>query len=167
MIPICGLIILSHIEKDITKNATKRDKILKKEFNLHTVITYSLLYHQNFKCNIVNYKNIQEYRETVTKVRNKLVELGNILLELAVTYIFLDELNISYQVWKNIYFGGYNKDGVDRDRKMIVSTIEKIFKLCIDKESGAKVSALYHFTIQAFNTFQKAKKPKEKYSFFK
>ena len=160
LILICGPIALSHIEKDATKNATEQYEILKKEFDSHTVTTYSLLYRQIFKCSIADHKNLQEYGEAVTKARNKLVELGNPLPELAVTCAFLDGLDTSYQAWKDMYLGGYSKDGVDRDGKMIVPTIEEMLKLLIDRESGAKVSALSQSTARAFKVFQEAKKPK-------
>ena len=96
MILIYGPIALSHIEKDAMKNATKQYKILKKEFDLHMVTMYIFLYQQIFKCSIADHKNLQEYKEDVTKARNKLVELSNPLPELAVTCAFLDKLDTSY-----------------------------------------------------------------------
>ena len=159
---IYGPIALSHIEKNATKNATEQYEILKKEFDSHTVTTYSLLYRQIFKCSIANHKTLQEYGEAVTKARNKLVELGNPLPELAVTCAFLDGLDTSYQAWKNMYLGGYSKDGVDKDRKIIITTIEKMLKLLIDRESGAKVSAISESTVRSFKAFQEnSKNPKE------
>ena len=53
LVLICGAIALSHNEKDVTKNATEQYEILKKEFDSHTVTTYSFLYCQIFKCSIV------------------------------------------------------------------------------------------------------------------
>ncbi len=165
LILICGPIALSHIEKNAKKNATEQYEILVKEFNLHTVTTYSLLYRQIFKCSIDNHKTLQEYREAVTKAKNKLVELGNYLPKLAVTFAFLDELDTSYQAWNNMYLGGHSKDGVDKDGKIIVPTIEEMLKLLIDRESGAKVSAISESTTQAFKAFQEnSKKPKKRRS---
>ena len=152
------------MEKDATKNTTKQYEILKKEFDSHTVTTYSLLYRQIFKCNIADHKNLQEYGEAVTKARNKLLKLGNPLPELAVTCAFLDGLDTSYQAWKDMYLGGYSKNGVDRDGKRIVPTIEEMLKLVIDRESGAKVSTLSQSTTRAFKASQEAKKPKERRS---
>ena len=97
LVLIRGPIVLLYIEKDVIKNATEQYKILKKEFDLHTVTTYSLLYCQIFKCSIVNHKNLQEYGEAVIKAKNKLVKLKNPLPKLAVTCAFLDGLNTSYQ----------------------------------------------------------------------
>ena len=165
LILICGPIALSHIEKDATKNATEQYEILKKEFDSHTVTTYSLLYRQIFKCSIANHKTLQEYGEAVTKARNKLVELGNPLPELAVTCAFLDGLDTSYQAWKDMYLGGYSKDGVDKDGKIIISTIEEMLKLLIDRGSSSKVSAILESIARAFKAFQEnSKKPKEKRS---
>lgn len=59
----------------------------------------------------------------------------------------------------------YSKDGVDKDGKIFVLTIEKILKLLIDKESGAKISAVSMFIILVFKVFQEIfKKSKEKES---
>lgn len=69
------------------------------------------------------------------------MELGNPLPELAVTCAFLDGLDTSYQAWKDMYLGGYSKDGIDKDGKIIVPKIEEMLKLLINRESGAKVSA--------------------------
>ena len=60
-----------------------------------------------------------------------------------------------------MYLRGYSKNGVDRDGKIIVSTIEEMLKLLIDKKSEAKVSALSQSTTQAFKASQEAKKPKK------
>ena len=92
------------------------------------------------------------------------MELGNPLPELAVTCAFLDGLDTSYQAWKDMYLGGYSKDGVDRDGKMIVPTIEEMLKLLINREIGAKISALSQSTARAFKAFQEPRKPKEKRS---
>ena len=86
------------------------------------------------------------------------MELGNFLLKLAVTYVFFDEIDISYQIWNNMYLGNYTKDGVDKDRKIIVPTIEKILKLLIDKKSKAKVLVTSESTIQAFKAFKEKSK---------
>lgn len=48
------------------------------------------------------------------------MSLGNPLLKLAVTCAFLGGLDTSYQAWKDMYLGGYSKDGVDKDGKIIV-----------------------------------------------
>ena len=153
MILICGPIALSQIEKNATKNVTKWYKILKKEFDSHTVTTYNLFYRQIFKCRIVDHKNLQEYGEAVTKAKNKLVELSNPLSKLAVTCTFLDRLDILYQRWKDIYLGDYSKDGIDKNGKIIVPTIEKMLKLLIDKENGAKVLAISESITWTFKAF--------------
>ena len=70
--------------------------MLKEKFDLHIITMYSFLYHQIFKYSIANHKNLQKYKKAVRKARNKLVELGNLLLELIVTCTFLDRLDTSY-----------------------------------------------------------------------
>ena len=146
LILICGPIALSHIKKNKTNNTTEQYKILKKEFDSPTVTTYNFFYCQIFKYSIANHKNLQEYGEAIIKARNKLVELGNPLTKLAVSCAFLDGLDISYQAWKDMYLGGYSKDGVDKDGKIIIPTMEKMLKLLIDRESRAKVSIILEST---------------------
>lgn len=70
---------------------------MKKNFDLHTIIIYSFFYKQIFNCRIANHQNLQEYKKVITKIKNKLVELGNLLPKLAVNSIFLNKVNILYQ----------------------------------------------------------------------
>ncbi len=64
-----------------------------------------------------------------------------------------------------MYLGGYSKDGVDEDWKIIIPTIEEMLKLLIQRESGAKILAISDSTARAFKVFQEnSKKPKEKRS---
>lgn len=138
---------------------------MKKEFDLHTVIKYSLFYCQIFKCNVTNHKILQEYGKLITKVKNKLEELKNPLPKLAIIYVFLNDLDISYQIWKNIYLWDYTKDSIDKDEKIIIPIMKKIVKLLINKENEAKVSATLEFTIQTFKVFHESlKKPKNNQS---
>lgn len=39
-----------------------------------------------------------------------------------------------------MYLGGYNKNNIDKNQKIIILTIARIFKLLIDKESETKIS---------------------------
>ena len=133
---------------------------MKKEFDLHTVTIYSLFYYQIFKYNIADHKYLQEYGEAVTIAENKLEKLKNLLLMLAVICTYLDGLDILNQAWKDMYLKSYSKDSIDRDRKIIVPTIEEMPKLLIIKESEAKVLALSQSTLRAFKIFQEAQKPK-------
>ncbi len=62
-----------------------------------------------------------------------------------------------------MYLGGYSKAGVDKYGKIIIPTIEEMLKLLIDRESGAKVSAISESTARAFKAFQEnSKQPKER-----
>lgn len=64
-----------------------------------------------------------------------------------------------------MYLRGHSKNGVDKDGKIIIPTIEEILKLLIDKESGVNVLAILKSTIQVFKVFKESfKKPKEKTS---
>ena len=51
------------------------------------------------------------------------------------SYTFLDILDTSYQIWKNMYNRGYSKNGIHKDRKIIILTIEESLKLLIDKKN--------------------------------
>ena len=72
----------------------------------------------------------------MTKAQNKLVKLGEPLPEMFVSFAFLDELDSSYNTWKNMYFSSYSKTMKDKNRKMIQPTIEEILKLLIDQQTG-------------------------------
>lgn len=64
-----------------------------------------------------------------------------------------------------MYLGGYSKDGVDKDWKIIIPMMEEILKLLIDRESRAKDSATSESSTQAFKAFQESfRKLKEKWS---
>lgn len=67
------------------------------------------------------------------------MDLKNPLPKLVVICIFFNRLDTFYQAQGKIYLGGYSKDSIDKDRKIIVPIIEEIFKLLIAKKSGAKV----------------------------
>lgn len=55
----------------------------------------------------------------MTKLWNKLIKLGKLLSEIFVSYVFLDGLNLLYNIWKNIYFLSYSKTLKNKYRKMI------------------------------------------------
>lgn len=44
-----------------------------------------------------------------------------------------------------MYLENYSKNGVDKDRKIIVLKIEKNFRLLIDKKSGTKILVISKF----------------------
>lgn len=94
--------------------------------------------------------------------------MRNPFLELAVIYAFFDRLNTFYQAWKDRYLGSYSKNKIDKNEKIIKSTMEEILKLLINRENGAKVSVVSESTIRALIVFQKSsKKQKKKWSLFK
>lgn len=62
-----------------------------------------------------------------------------------------------------MYLRSYSKDCINKDEKIIIPMIENILKLLIDRKSGAKVSAISKFIIQAFKKLQEnSKKLKKK-----
>lgn len=64
-----------------------------------------------------------------------------------------------------MYLGSYSKDGINKDGKIIIPTIEKILKLLVDQKNGAKVSAVSESIIRVFKVFKEnPKKLKEKWS---
>lgn len=61
-----------------------------------------------------------------------------------------------------MYLKGYSKDRINKNGKIIISIMEEIFKLLINRENGAKILAVSKFTMQAFKVFQKnTTKPKK------
>jgi hypothetical protein len=87
----------SLIERTTGKNATQQYKILENEYNKISISTFSQMYRRVFKCSLFNQKSIQEYDDEVINARNKLIELGRPIDELAVTCAFLNGLDGSYQ----------------------------------------------------------------------
>lgn len=108
-------------------------------------------------------QTLQKYSKSVTKARSKLVELEDLLLQLIVICAFFNGLNILYQIWKDMYLGGFSKDNFDKDGKNIELISKEIFKLLIDKKSRTKILATLMTTIQGFKPFKESsKKPKKK-----
>lgn len=97
---------------------------------------FIVLYWKILQFNISNHKSLKEYEEEVTKAWNKLVKLGEPLPEIFVSCAFLDELDLSYNAWKDIYFSSYNKSMKDKHKKMVQPTIKEILKLLIDRQTS-------------------------------
>ena len=110
--------------------------MLKAEYDGQTFVTFSVLYRKISQCNISNHKFLKEYGEEETKARNKLVELGEPLPKIFVSYAFLDGLDSSYNTWKNMYFSSYSKIMKDKDGKIIKQTVEEILKLLVNQQIG-------------------------------
>lgn len=88
------------------------------------------------QCNISNHKFLKKYGKEMTKAQNKFVELGEPLPKMFVSCIFLDELDSSYNAWKDMYFSSYSKAIKDKDGSMVQPTIEKILKRLIYQQTG-------------------------------
>lgn len=99
----------------------------------------------------------------MTKIENKLVKLKNTLSKLIFILIFFDRLVIFYQAWKQTYIRHYIKDCIYKNGKIIVPIIEEIFKLLMNRKSGAKICVKLQSTLQAFLAIsEKIKEPKRK-----
>ena len=133
---IYGPSTLSIIAKKKDASATQKYQLLKAEYNGQTLVIFSVYYRKISRYNISNHKFLKEYSEKVTKAQNKLVELGELLPEMFISYTFLDWLDSSYNAWKDMFFSSYNKAMKDKNGKMVQPTIEEILKLLIDWQIG-------------------------------
>lgn len=130
---IPSLSALSLIELKSNKTATEQYNYLKDEYNTTTITTYSTLYRLISKCHISNHKSLKKYGEVVSKARNKLKGLNEPMPEVMVTCCFLDRLDASYSVWKDMFLRGYAQNPTKTtDGKIMVRTIEGILKELID-----------------------------------
>lgn len=120
------------------KNATEKYNDLKSTYNKTTITTFFALYRRINRCSLSNHKSLKEYGDEVAIARNKLKALKRPVDELQVTCAFLDGLDSSYQVWKDMFLSSYatnptkTENGVE---VLIVPTIEEIVQLLIDRES--------------------------------
>ena len=155
---ICGPSALSIIEKEKDAFTIKKYQLLKAEYDRQTLITFSVLYRKILRRNISNHKSLKEYKEEVTKVRNKLVKLGERLPEMFMSFAFLDGLDSSYNAWKDIYFSSYTKTMKDKDEKMIQPTIKEILKLLINRQIAQNNgTCLSKSQFRAFKTGQRSR----------
>ncbi len=92
----------SLIERITDKNVTQQYKILENEYNKISISTFAQMYRRVFKCSLFNHKSVQKYDDEIINARNKLIELKRLLDELIVTCVFLNELDESYQEWKDM-----------------------------------------------------------------
>jgi hypothetical protein len=95
--------LFSIIEMNSDKTTIELYNLLKAEYNTLILITFSILYKKIFRCSLVNRKSLREYFDDVVRARNKLRELNDLISKMIVISCFLDELNSSYNDWKNVY----------------------------------------------------------------
>ncbi len=100
---IIDLSSFSIIEMNSDKSATELYNLLKAEYNTLILIQFSILYRKIFRCILINHKSLREYFDDVVRAKNKLRELDDLISEMTVISCFLDELNSSYNEWKNVY----------------------------------------------------------------
>ncbi|MCJ1470081.1 hypothetical protein MMC07_008726 [Pseudocyphellaria aurata] len=155
---ITGPSALSLLDLDSTKNATQQYKVLKDAFNKATITTFSTLYRRVFECKLSDHRSVKEYGEEVATARNKLKELGRPLDELAITCVFLNGLDPSYQAWKDMYLGEYAKNPThlaNGVQTMTIPTIEEVIQLLIDRQSSNQMSSPKGDTTPAFRAMDK------------
>jgi hypothetical protein len=135
---------LSIIEMNSDKTAIELYNLLKAEYNTLILITFSILYRKIFRCFLISHKSLREYFDDVLRTRNKLRELDDLISKIIVISCFLNELNSSYNDWKNVYiiinarFAFVLITIRDKDDKIsffIDLTVEDVMKQLIDRES--------------------------------
>lgn len=169
LILITGPSALSLLELHTEKNETGQYLELKNAFNKTTITTFSTLYRKVFECKLSNHKSLKKYGEEVATARNKLKELGQPMDDLEVTCAFLNGLDSFYQAWKDMYLGAYAKNPtkvVEGTETMIVSTIEEVIQLLIDRQTNTLQSSTKGDSTRAFGAVGKARRgsPRPAYS---
>ncbi len=128
----------SLIEHISDKNATQQYKIFENEYNKISISIFSQMYKRVFKCSLFNHESVQKYYDEIINVRNKFIELRRFIDELTITCVFLNELDDSYQAWKDIWIN--NQDiYIKKNRKNLnVFKIEEILTKLINRETSRK-----------------------------
>jgi hypothetical protein len=99
------------------------------------------MYRRVFKCSLFNHKSIQEYDDKVINVRNKLIELERSIDELTVTCVFLNELDDSYQGWKNMWVNSQDIYIKNNRKDLAVPKIEEILIKLMNRETSQKFNS--------------------------
>ncbi len=148
----------SLIECITDKNATQQYKILENEYNKISISTFSQMYKRVFRCSLFNHKSIQKYDDEIINTRNKLIELRRFIDELTITCAFLNELDGSYQEWKNMWIN--NQDiYIKKNRKNLnVLKIEEILIKLINREAFRKFNLIKNDQSQKNKVFATKKR---------
>ncbi len=128
----------SLIERISDKNATQQYKILENEYNKISISTFAQMYRRVFKCSLFNHKLIQEYDDEIINVRIKLIELRRFIDELTITCVFVNELDKSYQEWKDMRINSQNIYTKNNRKDLAVLKIEEILIKLVDREAFRK-----------------------------
>jgi hypothetical protein len=91
------------------------------------------LYKKIFRCSLINHKSLREYFDDVVRARNKLKEFDDLISKMIVINCFLNELNNSYNDWKNVY--------------MIINT-RFAFVLITIKDKNDKILSFIDFIVE-------------------
>jgi hypothetical protein len=133
----------SLIERTSDKNATQQYKILENEYNKVSISTYAQMYRRLFRCSLFNHKTIQKYDDEIINARNKLAELRRFIDKLAVTCVFLNDLDESYHEWKNMWINAQNIYIKNNRKDLAVLKIEEILIKLVDRETSRKSNIIF------------------------
>jgi hypothetical protein len=128
----------SLIEASSVKNVTKQYKLLKAEYNKISISTYALLYRRIFRCSLINHKSLQKYADEIINARNKLTDLSRSLDELAITCAFLNELDNSYQNWKEMWINSQDIYTKDNKKDLKIQIVENLVIKLLDRKTSKK-----------------------------
>ncbi len=132
----------SLIKRISDKNATQQYKILENEYNKISISIFSQMYRRLFKCSLFNHKSIQEYDDEIINVRNKLIELRRSIDELTITCAFLNDLDESYQRWKNMWINSQDIYTKNNRKDLAVLKIEEILIKLMHREAFRKFNSI-------------------------
>ncbi len=130
------------IERISDKNATQQYKILENEYNKISINIFSQMYRRVFKCSLFNHKSVQKYDDEIINARNKLIELDRSINELAVICVFLNDLDNSYQRWKNMWINNQNIYTKNNRKDLAVLKIKKILIKLVNREAFRKFNSI-------------------------
>jgi hypothetical protein len=130
------------IERITDKNATQQHKILENKYNKISISTFSQMYKRIFKCSLFNHKSIQKYDDEIINVRNKLIKLERFIDELTITCVFLNELDDSYQKWRNIWINIQDIYIKNNRKNLNVSKLEEILIKLMNREAFRKFNLI-------------------------
>jgi hypothetical protein len=132
----------SLIERILDKNVTQQYKILENEYNKISISIFSYMYRQIFRCSSFYHKSIQEYDDEIINARNKLVELRRLIDELTIMWAFLNDLDGSYQRWKDMWVNSQDIYIKNNRKNLNVLKIEEILIKLVNREAFRKFNSI-------------------------
>jgi hypothetical protein len=155
---ILNTLARSLFERITGKNATQQYKILENEYNKIFISTFSQMYRRVFECSLFNHKLIQKYDDEIINARNKLIELERSIDELTITCVFLNELDESYQEWKNMWINSQDIYIKKNRKDLNVFKIEEILIKLMNREAFRKFNSIKNDQSQKNKTFATKKR---------